>query len=55
MGDTGNTKTATARTALYDSFVQHVCQTSDAPLGLVVARAQGSTIWDVDGLSLIHI
>jgi acetylornithine/succinyldiaminopimelate/putrescine aminotransferase len=30
-------------------FRRHVCQTSSAPLGLVVARAAGSTLWDAAG------
>lgn len=30
-------------------FLRHVCQTSDAPLGIVVARAAGASVWDVDG------
>jgi acetylornithine/N-succinyldiaminopimelate aminotransferase len=30
-------------------FLRHVCQTSDAPMGIVVARARGATVWDADG------
>jgi acetylornithine/N-succinyldiaminopimelate aminotransferase len=30
-------------------FFRHVCQTSDAPLGLVVERAEGSWIYTADG------
>jgi acetylornithine/N-succinyldiaminopimelate aminotransferase len=30
-------------------FLRHVCQTSDAPMGLVVTRAAGATVWDADG------
>jgi 4-aminobutyrate aminotransferase-like enzyme len=30
-------------------FHRHVCQTSSAPLGIVVARAAGSTVWDASG------
>ncbi len=30
-------------------FLRHMCQTSGAPLGLVVSRAAGSTIWDARG------
>jgi acetylornithine/succinyldiaminopimelate/putrescine aminotransferase len=30
-------------------FRRHVCQTSEAPMGLVVSRAAGSTVWDADG------
>ena len=35
--------------SLADLFRRHVCQTSDAPLGITVARASGSTIWDDAG------
>jgi len=31
------------------AFLRHVCQTSPEPLGIVVARARGTKIWDVDG------
>ena len=34
---------------LTDLFTRHVCQTSDAPMGLVVDRARGSTVWDTAG------
>ena len=30
-------------------FRRHICQTSDAPLGLTVARASGATVWDTEG------
>jgi acetylornithine/succinyldiaminopimelate/putrescine aminotransferase len=30
-------------------FLRHVCQTSPAPLGIEVARAAGSTVWDTAG------
>jgi acetylornithine/N-succinyldiaminopimelate aminotransferase len=30
-------------------FRRAVCQTSDAPMGLVVTRAAGSTVWDASG------
>jgi acetylornithine/succinyldiaminopimelate/putrescine aminotransferase len=30
-------------------FLRHVCQTSSSPLGLVVTRAAGSTVWDAAG------
>ena len=36
-------------------FRRHVCQTSDAPMGLVVARARGSTIWDADGNAYLDL
>lgn len=34
---------------LSQSFLRHVCQTSDAPLGLVIERARGATITTRDG------
>jgi acetylornithine/succinyldiaminopimelate/putrescine aminotransferase len=30
-------------------FARHLCQTSPAPLGIVVRRAAGSTVWDAAG------
>lgn len=30
-------------------FLQHVAQTSDAPLALEIVKAEGATLWDVDG------
>jgi acetylornithine/N-succinyldiaminopimelate aminotransferase len=30
-------------------FLRHVCQTSDGPMGLVVARAHGATVVDAEG------
>jgi acetylornithine/N-succinyldiaminopimelate aminotransferase len=36
-------------------FLRHVCQTSDAPMGLVVARASGSTVWDADGNAYLDL
>ncbi len=30
-------------------FLRHVAQTSDGPMGLVVARAAGATVWDDGG------
>lgn len=32
-------------------FLQHVAQTSDAPLALEIIKAEGSTLWDADGKS----
>lgn len=40
---------------LRSSFSQHVCQTSPEPLGVVVARAHGSTIWDCDGRAYLDL
>jgi acetylornithine/N-succinyldiaminopimelate aminotransferase len=34
---------------LPELFRRHLCQTSSAPLGITVARASGSTIWDDRG------
>jgi acetylornithine/succinyldiaminopimelate/putrescine aminotransferase len=36
-------------------FLRHVCQTSDGPMGLVVARAAGSTVWDADGHAYLDL
>ena len=36
-------------------FLRHVCQTSDGPMGLVVARAAGSTVWDADGRAYLDL
>lgn len=36
-------------------FLRHVCQTSPDPLGIVVERAEGATIWDSDGRSYIDL
>jgi acetylornithine/N-succinyldiaminopimelate aminotransferase len=35
--------------SLRSLFLRHLCQTSGTPLGLVVSRAAGSTVWDTDG------
>jgi acetylornithine/succinyldiaminopimelate/putrescine aminotransferase len=36
-------------------FLRHVCQTSASPLGLVVARAAGSTVWDTAGRAYLDL
>jgi acetylornithine/N-succinyldiaminopimelate aminotransferase len=36
-------------------FRRHVCLTSDDPMGLVVARARGSTVWDADGNAYLDL
>jgi acetylornithine/succinyldiaminopimelate/putrescine aminotransferase len=36
-------------------FRRHVCQTSDAPMGLVVARAAGATVWDAEGRAYLDL
>lgn len=38
-----------------DAFLRHVCQTSPEPLGLVVARARGTKIWDADGAEYLDL
>jgi acetylornithine/N-succinyldiaminopimelate aminotransferase len=43
------------RAALQRDFLRHVCQTSTAPLGLAVARAEGVRIWDVDGREYLDL
>ena len=36
-------------------FLRHVCQTSPNPLGIVVARAAGSTVWDTAGRAYLDL
>jgi len=36
-------------------FLRHVCQTSAVPLGLTVARASGSTVWDTGGRGYLDL
>ena len=36
-------------------FRRHVCQTSDSPMGVVVARALGSTVWDTAGTAYLDL
>ncbi|MCC7524098.1 MAG: aspartate aminotransferase family protein [Chitinophagaceae bacterium] len=36
-------------------FLQHVAQTSEAPLALEIVKASGSTLWDVNGKSYIDL
>jgi len=40
---------------LHALFLRHVCQTSDAPLGIEVARAAGSTVWDRGGRAYLDL
>ena len=40
---------------LREDFLRFVCQTSDSPLGIAVARAEGATVWDVDGRRYIDL
>lgn len=37
------------------AFLRHVCQTSPAPLGIVVERAEGATIWGADGREYLDL
>jgi acetylornithine/succinyldiaminopimelate/putrescine aminotransferase len=37
------------------AFRRHVCQTSEQPLGIVVARAQGAVIWDDAGRAYLDL
>lgn len=41
--------------SLSAAFFRHVCQTSAQPLGIVVARAQGTTIWDDTGRAYLDL
>ena len=41
--------------SLTATFLRHVCQTSAQPLGIVVARAQGTTIWDDAGRAYLDL
>jgi acetylornithine/succinyldiaminopimelate/putrescine aminotransferase len=36
-------------------FRRHVCQTSPEPMGLVVVRAEGATVWDADGRAWLDL
>jgi len=40
---------------LHALFLRHVCQTSPSPLGLVVTRAAGSTVWDASGRAYLDL
>jgi len=40
---------------LRQAFFRHVCQTSTEPLGITVARARGSKIWDVGGREYLDL
>jgi len=40
---------------LHALFLRHVCQTSSSPLGLVVTRAAGSTVWDASGRAYLDL
>jgi 4-aminobutyrate aminotransferase-like enzyme len=36
-------------------FLRYVCQTSPTPLGIVVARASGASLWDADGREYLDL
>jgi acetylornithine/succinyldiaminopimelate/putrescine aminotransferase len=36
-------------------FLRHVCQTSPAPMGIMVARAAGATVWDTAGRAYLDL
>lgn len=36
-------------------FRRHVCQTSDSPMGVVVERALGATVWDAAGRAYLDL
>ena len=40
---------------LHALFLRHVCQTSSSPLGVVVTRAAGSTVWDASGRAYLDL
>src|SRR5262245_16552921 len=40
---------------LSGDFLRYVCQTSPTPLGIVVARASGSSIWDANGREYLDL
>lgn len=52
VGDDG---TAGALSRLRADFLRHVCQTSPQPLGFVVARAEGTTVWDAHGRAYLDL
>jgi acetylornithine/succinyldiaminopimelate/putrescine aminotransferase len=45
----------TRRDELTTLFLRHVCQTSPGPLGIVIDRARGAKIWDVDGREYLDL
>lgn len=36
-------------------FLQHVAQTSDAPIGIEIKKARGCTLWDADGKEYLDL
>jgi acetylornithine/N-succinyldiaminopimelate aminotransferase len=47
--------TPSERKDLAALFRRHVCQTSATPLGIVVERASGASIWDADGREYLDL
>src|SRR5712692_5819684 len=45
----------TSQQELTAAFLRHVCQTSAQPLGIVVARAEGSLMWDTEGRQYLDL
>jgi acetylornithine/succinyldiaminopimelate/putrescine aminotransferase len=41
--------------ALTRDFLRFVCQTSPTPLGVVIARARGASLWDADGREYLDL
>jgi acetylornithine/N-succinyldiaminopimelate aminotransferase len=37
------------------AFLRHVCQTSGEPLGIIVDRARGATVWDTAGRAYLDL
>lgn len=37
------------------AFLRYVCQTSPDPLGIVVERARGATVWDTHGRAYLDL
>jgi len=42
-------------TELQQDFLRFVCQTSSEPLGLVIARAHGASVWDASGREYLDL
>ena len=40
---------------LSDAFRRHVCQTSDSPMAIEIARAEGCRVWDRDGREYLDL
>ena len=40
---------------LAELFRRHVCQTSDAPMGMIVQRADGTRVWSDEGVEYLDL